>query len=1165
MKKGSNYIQLTYVLFLLLIFNSVLYSRDYWGKVKAPFTGHITALAIDQGNRIYAATWGGGIYRSDNDGVTWTAYNTGLSNLYINCIKISSTGRIYIGTEGGGIFYTTNSGNSWNQANDGLTNLNVRAINIKPNGKIFAGTYGNGIFISTDGGSTWKASNTGLFYLDILSIGFAITVDYVLIGTNGGGIYRSTDDGKTWKQANVGWAVDFIHSFVLNSVNELYAASNGGGLLHSVDNGLSWVEFDTNRVDKNITAVVINRLGDPVVATRSKGILYYESQNYENWFSSNIYTGGVTALAINSNGHIFAAIPFEGVYKSTNNGQRFDFVGFKYDIGVKPIKASKTRGTIFAVFNGTSGAYRSTDNGKTWEEAGLTNERITCFYFDRNDNVYAGTLRGIFRSTNNGLAWTNIGPQDSIINTIYVGQNNTIFAGGNHFYKTTTGGPPWTITDISGGGIISSLAFHRSGRLFAATKHFGVFYTTDEGNTWTQCLSNTRTGIIESMYINPAGKIFVGSNNGIFMSSDTGRTWTSTNLNAQYPYIKDIEGDISGKIYAGLDYGEGCFHTTDNGAEWDSTNNSFHTARINNIASNSEGFTYLGTNIIYKSINPNNLPKPELVSPDNNFDGIALNPLLKWKPAEKAELYEMQLSSEPDFSFRVEYVVLADTFRLIEKTLDHYTKYYWRVRAKTHSAVGPWSDVRSFTTVISKPILISPANNSKGVSTQVNFRWHKVEGALNYTLQVSLSDKFETPEFVSNNITDTILTITNLSPLTKYYWRVRAHRGETTSEWSVVWSFETVLAPPKLRSPANNSMDLPTSVLFRWDTSKTAQEYYIQIAKDSNFVQVIFFGKTSEKDNHLFTLLEYNTKYYWRLNAVNQWGTSNWSEVWNFTTGIAPPTLVSPEDESKYLEHKLSFRWEPFDGADKYHIQLATDKDFKNIKFEDSSITLFSYEISNLESFTKYYWRVRVKIGDRWGFFSSPWSFITNLKSPELTSPENNAENQPLNLYLKWTRPNGAERFHCQVAKDELFENIISDNENLSNNQQGLVNLSPNTVYFWRVKSKNSETESKWSEIRSFKTQEGTSVTELTTIREIKIYPLPAKDILNVEINVISISKIELILFDLAGNLLTQHNFISVPNHLNVKLDISDISSGFYILKIKINDNFIHRNIIIQK
>ncbi len=1164
--KIARYVFFIYnLIFLFLLSNGILHSRDYWGKVKAPFTGHITAFAIDQGNRIYAATWGGGIYRSDNDGVTWTPYNTGLSNLYINCIKITNTGRIFIGTEGGGVFYSTNAGNSWNPSNDGLTNLNVRAINIKSNGKIFAGTYGNGIFISTDGGSTWKASNTGLFYLDILSIGFAITVDYVLVGTNGGGIYRSTDDGKTWKLSNVGWEVDFIHSFVLNSVNELYAASNGGGLLHSVDNGLSWVEFDTNRVDKNITAVVLNRFGDPVVATRSKGILYYESQNYERWFSSNIFSGGVTALAINSNGHIFAAVPFEGVFKSTNNGERFDYVGFKYEIGVKPIKASKVRGTIFAVFNGTSGAYRSTDNGKTWEEAGLNGERINCFYFDRNDNVYAGSQRGIFFSTNNGLSWTNIGPQDSIIYTIYVLQNNTIFAGGNHFYKSTTGGPPWSITDISGGGTITSLAFHRSGLLFAATKYFGVFYSNDEGNTWTQCLSHTRTGIIESMYINPAGKIFVGSNNGIFMSSDTGRTWTSTNLNAQYPHIKDIEGDISGKIYAGLDFGEGCYHTTDNGIEWDSTNNSFHTARINNIASNSAGFTYLGTDIIYKSINPNNLPKPLLASPDDKSEGIVLHPILNWLPAEKSELYELQLSSEPDFTFRVEYIVLADTFRLIEKELDHYTKYYWRVRAKTHSAVGPWSDARSFTTIISKPILISPEKDSKGVPTTANFLWHKVAGAEKYTLQIAKTDKFEDLFLELENITDTSTIITNITPLTKYYWRVKAHRGETVSQWSAIWSFETVLAPPVLRSPSNNSMDLPTTVLFKWDTSKTAQEYFIQIAKDSDFVQVIFFGKTTEKDNHLFTLLEYNTKYYWRLYASNQWGISDWTEIWNFTTGIAPPTLVSPENESKYLDHRLSFRWEPFEGADKYHIQIATDKDFQNIKFQDSSITQFSYEVSNLESFTKYYWRVRVKIANRWGFFSLSWSLTTNLKSPELISPDDNADNQPLNLYLKWSKPNGTERFHCQVAKDEFFENIISDNENLTNNQQGLVNLSPNTIYFWRVKAKNSETESIWSEIRSFKTQEGSNVNELSIIEDLKIYPLPANEILNIEIKTANSSEIELQLFDLMGNLQYHENSIYTINHLNVKWDISRLSSGFYFLRVKINENSILKSIVIGK
>jgi hypothetical protein len=30
--------------------------------------------------------------------------------------------------------------------------------------------------------------------------------------------------------------------------------------------------------------------------------------------------------------------------------------------------------------------------------------------------------------------------------------------------------------------------------------------------------------------------------------------------------------------------------------------------------------------------------------------------------------------------------------------------------------------------------------------------------------------------------------------------------------------------------------------------------------------------------------LSKNTKYYWRVNATNPEGTSEWSSVWNFTT-----------------------------------------------------------------------------------------------------------------------------------------------------------------------------------------------------------------------------------------------------------------------------------------
>ena len=58
------------------------------------------------------------LYRSTNDGVTWSLLNNGLENQYINKIVFNSQGHIFIPADG--IFRSTNNGDTWIQINNGL-------------------------------------------------------------------------------------------------------------------------------------------------------------------------------------------------------------------------------------------------------------------------------------------------------------------------------------------------------------------------------------------------------------------------------------------------------------------------------------------------------------------------------------------------------------------------------------------------------------------------------------------------------------------------------------------------------------------------------------------------------------------------------------------------------------------------------------------------------------------------------------------------------------------------------------------------------------------------------------------------------------------------------------------------------------------------------------
>ncbi len=74
-------------------------------------TPYIYALAVS-GTNIFAGADGDGVFRSTNNGTTWTLVSTGITNTRIFALATSGT-NLYAGTFGGGVFLSTNNGTNW--------------------------------------------------------------------------------------------------------------------------------------------------------------------------------------------------------------------------------------------------------------------------------------------------------------------------------------------------------------------------------------------------------------------------------------------------------------------------------------------------------------------------------------------------------------------------------------------------------------------------------------------------------------------------------------------------------------------------------------------------------------------------------------------------------------------------------------------------------------------------------------------------------------------------------------------------------------------------------------------------------------------------------------------------------------------------------------------
>jgi photosystem II stability/assembly factor-like uncharacterized protein len=191
----------------------------------------------------------------------------------------------YFGSVGGGVWKTENAGRTWTPiADEGIPIGSIGAIAVAPSNPniVYVGTgepdirsqhsYGNGMYKSTDAGKTWThigleaTRQIGRVAVDPANPNrvYVAALGHVYDANPDRGVYRSTDGGATWKKIlfktsdpnNVG-AIDIA----INPKNprvlyaslwatrrppwSVYAPSNmpGGGLYKSIDGGDTWKQL----------------------------------------------------------------------------------------------------------------------------------------------------------------------------------------------------------------------------------------------------------------------------------------------------------------------------------------------------------------------------------------------------------------------------------------------------------------------------------------------------------------------------------------------------------------------------------------------------------------------------------------------------------------------------------------------------------------------------------------------------------------------------------------------------------------------------------------------------------------------------------------------------------------------------------------------------------
>jgi transcriptional regulator CtsR len=427
------------------------------------------------------------------------------------------------------------------------------------------------------------------------------------------------------------------------------------------------------------------------------------------------------------------------------------------------------------------------------------------------------------------------------------------------------------------------------------------------------------------------------------------------------------------------------------------------------------------------------------------------------------------------------------------------TTYHYRIRAYSGAGDSDYSNEASATTASPPPptkptiaVTTPDGGETWTAGTTQQIRWTYTENPCAY-VKVEL-------------FKDGILnrTISSSRPVGtggsgSYSWVIPStqvsgsdYRVTITSTTNVAYSdtsdadFTVIGAPPAsptLNSPASGSTVPSLTPRLQWNGSAGAVSYGVQVATGSSFTNLIVDENGIADRYHDVSegTLNWNTTYYWRVNARDSFGrTSNWSTSRYFRTAIGPPP-VAPSSlvATPVSSSRIDLAWQD-NSADEtgFKIERKTSSgSYSQIAAVGAGVT--GYSSTRLSASTTYFYRVRAyksTLNSDYCDEASATTLPPPPPAPLPNSPANGSTTPTLTPSLRWNASSGAISYGVQVSASSRFTAIALDVTGIIDPfydvPEGI--LSWNTVYYWRLNASNTYgSMSNWSNYRYFRTAVG--------------------------------------------------------------------------------------------
>lgn len=354
-------------------------------------------------------------------------------------------------------------------------------------------------------------------------------------------------------------------------------------------------------------------------------------------------------------------------------------------------------------------------------------------------------------------------------------------------------------------------------------------------------------------------------------------------------------------------------------------------------------------------------------------------PLIKfsWDKARYSTSYEVEVFKDKNLTNKV--VSLKSRGTYISTDELGAGKYYWRVKnvyGKNIEDPNIFSTVREFT-IKTKENLASPQSNSDSSNASVStaavvsgnqiLSWKDVPDAESYKVELASDENFNDVIDIKETKYNYYVPPKNLKK-GKYYWRITAVSGNASSkpsETNVLTVKGISMLVPIIPENGFIFKSGNTEVELKWKDPNKGKSYFLEIAKDEKFSNIIISEKSNKKR---IIIKKMNPgKYYWRVflldnNNVRLIG----SKVFSFIVPeeLEAPVLLKPassEIVDMLEKDNVYFSWKKVNRATHYKIKCyRVIAGVKQPVFEKTVRTSY-YMFKDLKSLNKgsYVWEVQ--------------------------------------------------------------------------------------------------------------------------------------------------------------------------------------------------------------